>query len=91
MMHFENYQWQDHVPRKGSWKLNLAIGVLALGLIGAAMPHRSGDLAPTMWTSTKPSPEANVFALEGRGQFTPAAFTGNSGEQADCPNTYADS
>jgi hypothetical protein len=38
MTHFEAYRWEDHVPRAGSWKFNLAIGVLALGLIAAAFP-----------------------------------------------------
>jgi len=33
MMHFENYHWEDHVPRAGSWKFNLAAGLLA-GIAG---------------------------------------------------------
>ena len=40
MTHFEAYHWEDHVPRAGSWKFNLAAGVLALGLIFAAFPER---------------------------------------------------
>ena len=38
MTYFEAYQWEDHVPRAGSWKFNLAAGLLALGLIYAALP-----------------------------------------------------
>ena len=38
MTHFEAYHWEDHVPRTGSWKFNLAAGLLALGLIYAALP-----------------------------------------------------
>jgi hypothetical protein len=38
MMQFEAYRWEDHVPRAGSWKFNLAAGVLAFGLIYAALP-----------------------------------------------------
>lgn len=43
MTHFEAYHWEDHVPRAGSWKFNLAVGVLALGLIHAALPDASGN------------------------------------------------
>ena len=42
MTHFEAYQWEDHVPRAGSWKFNLAAGLLALGLIFAAFPESDG-------------------------------------------------
>ena len=45
MTHFEAYHWEDHVPRAGSWKFNLAAGVLALGLISAAFPD-TGANAP---------------------------------------------
>ena len=45
MTHFEAYQWEDHVPRAGSWKFNLAAGLLALGLIYAAMPNTPGNAA----------------------------------------------
>jgi hypothetical protein len=43
MTHFEAYQWEDHVPRAGSWKFNLAAGLLALGLISAAFPDTYGN------------------------------------------------
>jgi hypothetical protein len=42
MTHFEAYRWEDHVPRAGSWKFNLAAGLLALGLIYAAFPDTDG-------------------------------------------------
>ena len=42
MTHFEAYQWEDHVPRAGSWKFNLAAGLLALGLISTAFPNTYG-------------------------------------------------
>jgi hypothetical protein len=54
MTHFEAYQWEDHVPRAGSWKFNLAAGLVALGLIYAALPHASGD-APAMATAAAPT------------------------------------
>ena len=44
MTHFEAYHWEDHVPRAGSWKFNLAAGLLALGLIYAALPDASGNV-----------------------------------------------
>ena len=54
MTHFEAYHWEDHVPRAGSWKFNLAAGVLALGLIGAALPDTYGN-APAGATAAMPT------------------------------------
>ena len=54
MTHFEAYQWEDHVPRAGSWKFNLAAGVLALGLIYAALPDTHG-IAPVATAAAAPS------------------------------------
>ena len=54
MTHFEAYHWEDHVPRAGSWKVNLAAGLVALGLIYAALPNASGD-APAMSTAAAPT------------------------------------
>ncbi len=54
MTHFETYQWEDHVPRAGSWKFNLAAGLLALGLIYAALPDASGN-APAATAAAPPS------------------------------------
>ena len=51
MTHFEAYRWEDHVPRAGSWKFNLAVGVLALGLIGAAFPDTFAN-APVVASAT---------------------------------------
>ena len=53
MTHFEAYHWEDHVPRAGGWKFNLAAGLLALSLIYAALPAASGD-APAA-TATAPT------------------------------------
>jgi hypothetical protein len=52
MTHFEAYQWEDHVPRAGSWKFNLAAGLLALGLTYAALPDGN---APAATTAAAPS------------------------------------
>ena len=88
MMQFENYQWQDHVPRKGSWKFNLAVGALAFGLIAAALPENSTGTAANIAASTKPTP--HFSALDGQGSFTPAALTGG-GTHAQCVERHADS
>ena len=54
MTHFEAYQWEDHVPRAGSWKLNLAAGLAALGLISAALPETYGN-APAVAAAAAPA------------------------------------
>ena len=54
MTHFEAYHWEDHVPRAGSWKFNLAAGVLALGLIAATLPDTYGN-APAAATAAVPT------------------------------------
>ena len=54
MTHFEAYLWEDHVPRAGGWKFNLAAGLLALGLIYAALPAASGN-APAATTASAPA------------------------------------
>ena len=54
MTHFEAYHWEDHVPRAGGWKFNLAAGLLALGLIYAALPDASGK-APAAATTMAPT------------------------------------
>jgi hypothetical protein len=54
MTHFEAYQWEDHVPRAGSWEFNLAAGLVALGLIYVALPSASGG-APATATAKAPT------------------------------------
>lgn len=89
MMHFENYHWEDHVPRAGSWKLNLAVGALAFGLISAAMPDKTGELSANISPSAKPAAAVSLSALEQQRRVQPAAFIGQSGGFTPCP--YADS
>ena len=92
MTHFEAYHWEDHVPRTGSWKFNLAAGLVALGLIHAALPNASGD-APTMSTAAAPAGETqglqmNVSSAPSSGIQPAKSWS------ADCPtavNDYADS
>jgi len=88
MMQFENYQWQDHVPRKGSWKFNLMVGALAFGLIAAALPEHPTGTAANIAASAKATP--HFSALDGQGSFTPAAVTGGD-TRTQCLAKHADS
>jgi hypothetical protein len=63
MTHFEAYHWEDHVPRAGSWKYNLAAGVLALGLIYTALSDTSGD-APAVAAVAVPASGASDREME---------------------------
>ena len=54
MTHFEAYRWEDHVPRAGSWKFNLAAGALVLGLISATFPNTDGNTAATASATMAP-------------------------------------
>ena len=89
MMHFENYHWEDHVPRAGSWKLNLAVGALAFGLISAAMPDKAVERPVNHSASAKPAAAVTLSALEQQRRLEPAAFIGRAGEPAQC--SHADS
>ena len=63
MTHFEAYHWEDHVPRAGSWKVNLAAGLLALGLISMALPNSSSNApaaAAAMPTSGAPDRQMEI-------------------------------
>ena len=88
-MHFEKYHWEDHVPRAGSWKFNLTVGVLAFGLISAAMPNNPDEHPANQVANAKAAAEVHLSALELQRRTEPAAFTGQSGRSAQCP--YADS
>ena len=89
MTHFESYHWEDHVPRAGSWKLNLAVAVLAFGLISAAMPDDPVGQAANGSASAKPAAEVNLSALEQQRRIQPSAFIGRADESTPCP--HADS
>jgi hypothetical protein len=91
MIHFENYRWEDHVPRKGGWKFNLAVGALAFGLIAAAMPDNAGQRAAAISAAAKPAATVNLSALEAERRMEPAAFTGTNGAWVQCQDSYADS
>jgi hypothetical protein len=79
MTDFEDYRWEDHVPRAGGWKINLAAGLLALGLIYAALPGADG-LAPM-------AASASVAPTEPMGQPVKGWWAYCAGASAD----YADS
>jgi hypothetical protein len=79
MTHFEAYQWEDHVPRAGSWKFNLAVGVLALGLIAAAFPDTYGNASVVASAAAAPSEvqetKATVQPVKSWWVYCPTATT----------------
>ena len=86
MTYFEAYRWEDHVPRAGSWKFNLAVGVLAFGLIAAAFPDTYGNMPVVASAAAAPS---DVLQTSSKATVQPV-----SSWSADCPTArtdYADS
>ena len=79
MTHFEAYQWEDHVPRAGSWKFNLAAGVLALGLIATAFPDTFANAPVVASAAAAPSQvqdalnEATVQPVKSWSAYCPTA------------------
>ena len=84
MTHFEAYQWEDHVPRAGSWKFNLAAGMLALGLISAALPNPPANVpaVASAHAATLRDPDVEVHPLPVAQEI--------EGDWAYCPTTKAD-
>ena len=82
MTHFEAYQWEDHVPRAGSWKFNLAVGVLALGLIATAFPDTFAKVPAVASAAATPS--------EIRDSFNEATIQPVKSWPAYCPTTTSD-
>ena len=92
MTHFEAYHWEDHVPRAGGWKFNLAAGLLALGLIYAAFPDTYSN-APAAAAAATPASAASDWDMEISKAPAPTAQPVNSW-WVYCPTTapkYADS
>lgn len=83
MIHFETYQWEDHVPRKGGWKFNLAVGALAFGLIAAAMPE--GDMPPLAAASSQPTIGTGLSAFDAQDRKAPAALLRTAETALPCP------
>ena len=86
MTHFEAYHWEDHVPRAGGWKFNLTAGLLALGLIYAALPDASGN-APAATAST---PAAIVHDPVVEIQYPLLDARPIEGAWAHCPSAMTD-
>ena len=88
-MQFEDYRWQDHVPRTGTWKFNLAAGAIAFGLVWAALPPVP-DISSVAGMSAPPASGAGLSALEMRRNL-PASYQSAEGQPSHCPSWYADS
>jgi hypothetical protein len=91
MMYFENYRWEDHVPHKGSWKFNLAVGALAFGLIATVLPDRPDDIASLVNGPAKSTSDVRLSALDTPQRDVPAAFMGAADRGVQCPIAQADS
>lgn len=61
MMNFDAYRWEDHVPRNGSWKFNLAVAALAVGLIATALPDDRGQASAFADRAGQPAMEISLF------------------------------
>jgi hypothetical protein len=70
MLQFEEYRWEDHVPRKGSWGFNLVLGAAAFALIAAMLHHAPSDTAGRKFVAAKPSASASL-ALASAERSTP--------------------
>ena len=86
MTHFEAYHWEDHVPRAGVWKFNLAAGLLALGLIYAALPDASGNAPATTASAPAAIVRDPVVAI----QYPLPDARPIEGAWADCPSARSD-
>jgi hypothetical protein len=72
MTQFDQYRWEDRVLRKGSWKVNLAVGALAFAVLtGACLDSRARPLAAPSFSS--PSDGTTVADLDRPLQDVPAA------------------
>jgi hypothetical protein len=90
MTHFEAYRWEDHVPRKGSWKFNLVVGALAFALIAATLPDVPHERGASRSASAKLPASVNSSALHAAGRTAPAGFVGSVDEAAQCPSAVRD-
>ena len=87
MTHFEAYHWEDHVPRAGGWKFNLAAGLLALGLIYVALPEASSK-APAIIQASAPAAIVHDPVVEIRYPLLDARPV--EGAWAHCPTAMTD-
>jgi hypothetical protein len=75
MTQFEQYRWEDRVLRKGSWKVNLAVGAVAFGVLtGACL-----DSGARSWAAASGSPQSDgtsVAELELQRRQVPTAVHG---------------
>jgi hypothetical protein len=98
MTHFENYRWEDHVPRKGSWWFDLATGVLLIGLIAATSlgTDNAGNASLLAAPATpKPGADMTFSAFDLPRRDVRVALSEASGQPRQCSeasrSTAADS
>ena len=87
MLEFEDYRWEDHVPRAGSWKLNLAVAAVAFGLIAAALPDKGVERPSHVKASAGTTAEMKVSAYSKR-RDEQAVFGQTTAEREPCPISY---
>lgn len=87
MTHFEAYHWEDHVPRTGGWKFNLAAGLLALGLIATALPEASSEASTIIRAS---APEAIVHDPVAEIQYPLSDARPIERAWTDCPTAMSE-
>jgi hypothetical protein len=82
MTQFEQYRWEDRVPRKGSWKFNLAVGAVAFAVLtGTCLDSGSRPWAAfSVWPQ---SDGTSVTALDLPRREEPAAMRGAVPEGLD--------
>jgi hypothetical protein len=82
MTQFEQYRWEDRVLRKGSWKVNLAVGAAAFGVLTVAcLDSRGGP-----WAAPSVSPQSNGTTVAEIGlpqREAPTAMRGATPEHLD--------
>ena len=82
MTQFEQYRWEDRVLRKGSWKLNLAVGAVAFAVLTSVCLDPRGR----PWASPSVSAQSDgstVAELDLPRRDVPAALRGAMPEYLD--------
>jgi hypothetical protein len=85
MMSFDAYRWEDHVPRNGSWKFNLAVAALAVGLIATALPDERGQVSSFAGSAAKPAQDIGLSTYGTPSELHPLPLTGRARAESCAP------